>query len=252
MTNPLDLHIEKMRPQIALLESGLELPIGFFESLRAENDWSFVIKFHAVFEAALVQALTGHLGKDCLAEIFGYLDTSNGRTGKIAFARALGLLEQEECKYIVVLSVLRNNLVHKVRNVGFSFDEYFRGMNPDQLNKFVAEFSKEPVPKPETSKWKSYREGFVKFPKDMIWFIGMYILFPMFAKRQLAITRREMDRAIHELSIKHISSKKRAPVLAELLGSGFVKAGWWPFIDEYFNPRTEAKADKDSPEHPSR
>jgi hypothetical protein len=48
------------------------------------------------------------------------------------------------------------------------------------------------------------------------------------------------------------SNEKRAPVLAALLISGFMKPGWWPQPDEHFKSGAEKKSDDDSLERPGR
>jgi hypothetical protein len=89
-----------------------------------EDDWSFVIKSHAFLEAALTHLLADHLGKADLLPVFAYLETSNVRTGKLAFVKAFDLLDKGARRFIHTLSELRNDLVHEVGNVNFSFSSY--------------------------------------------------------------------------------------------------------------------------------
>ncbi len=42
------------------LERRIGLPEGFFAHLLDENDWSFIIKLHALFEAACTHMLLFH------------------------------------------------------------------------------------------------------------------------------------------------------------------------------------------------
>ena len=46
---------------ITQLERRLGLPEGFYERLVREDDWSFVIKLNALFEAACTHALANRL-----------------------------------------------------------------------------------------------------------------------------------------------------------------------------------------------
>ena len=50
-----------------------------------ENDWSFVIKLHALVEAAVAHLLTEQLSRPELSDLFAHLDISNKTTGKAAF-----------------------------------------------------------------------------------------------------------------------------------------------------------------------
>jgi hypothetical protein len=80
--------------QLGNLENEIGLPAGFCERLREEgDDWSFVIKLHALFEAALTQMLTSQLGFPELNPVIAHIDMGHRRTGKIEFAKVLGLLE---------------------------------------------------------------------------------------------------------------------------------------------------------------
>ncbi|MGU7780473.1 hypothetical protein [Burkholderia sp. PU8-34] len=194
----------------------MELPTAFFQALRAESDWSFVIKLHAVFEAVFVQALTGHLGQDCLADVFGYLEMSNVRSGKIAFARALGLVDHEGAKFLAALSTLRNDLVHKVRNVGFSFDEYVKGLNTDQLSRFTAEFTAQSAPKQETNDWNKTKDLISHRTKDVIWYVGTSLLIIMSLNRDIAISQQAIKNTNAELYEKYFKENKQPTTLADL------------------------------------
>jgi hypothetical protein len=52
------------------LESKLGLDQGFFGNLQSEDDWSFVIKLHALFEAACTHLLLFHFQELELTDIF--------------------------------------------------------------------------------------------------------------------------------------------------------------------------------------
>ncbi len=48
---------DSIKKRLSALEIDLHLPSGFVMRLLDEDDWSFVIKLHALFEAALTCAL---------------------------------------------------------------------------------------------------------------------------------------------------------------------------------------------------
>ena len=48
---------------VAELEQGIGLQNGFFIRLVAEDDWSFVIKIHALYEAAVTKLITEKVGE---------------------------------------------------------------------------------------------------------------------------------------------------------------------------------------------
>ncbi len=126
---------------IADIENQLGLPAGFLRSLYDhENDWSFVIKSHAFLEAALTHLLAEHLGKEDLLPVFAYLETSNVRTGKLAFVKAFDLLDKGARRFIHTLSELRNDLVHEVSNVSFDFTSYVSSLSDKERKDFIGAF----------------------------------------------------------------------------------------------------------------
>jgi hypothetical protein len=55
--------------------------------------------------------------------------------------KALDVFPKEHRRFISSLSELRNQLVHDLRNVNFTFSEYIQTLNPEQTDKFVQAFS---------------------------------------------------------------------------------------------------------------
>lgn len=125
---------------IRTLEDELTLPPGFIAALYQEDDWSFVIKSHALVEALLTYLLSAHLENNNVGSIFAFLDTSNPRTGKLAFAKAFGLLDEDARRFIRGLSELRNKLVHNVANVRFTFAEHVSTFNKQSRREWMRAF----------------------------------------------------------------------------------------------------------------
>jgi len=135
------------RPALQIAEDVLELESkvgvkqGFFAALLDEDDWSFVIKLHALFEAACTHLLLFHFKEPDLAEVVSRLELSNKTTGKLAFLSRLVLLGKEGRRLISTLSELRNNLVHDVRNAEFSLAEMVAKLDANELKQFAISFS---------------------------------------------------------------------------------------------------------------
>lgn len=126
--------------EVLSLEKALGLPNGFFHKLIEEDDWSFVIKLHALIEAAVTHALVHKTGVEGLLNVFSMVELSKPKTGKLAFAKALGILDRDERRFIRNLSELRNDLVHKITNVAFKFEEYVVGLDAKQRKAFCDAF----------------------------------------------------------------------------------------------------------------
>jgi len=124
------------------LESKIGVKSGFFASLLEEDDWSFVIKLHALFEAACTHLLLYHFkGEPQLADIVSRIELSGKPVGKAAILGRLGLVGKEKRRFLSSLSELRNILVHDVRNSEFSLQQYVESMTPEVLRSFAVAFS---------------------------------------------------------------------------------------------------------------
>lgn len=128
-------------PQLDELESIIGVEPGFFDRLQDEDDWSFVIKLHAVFEGIVTHLLTYHFQEKSLADLFARLELSNKTTGKIAFMKAIGWMGKDNRRYISSLSELRNALVHDVRNCSFDLKEMVSKYSEKELKAFTVTFS---------------------------------------------------------------------------------------------------------------
>jgi hypothetical protein len=123
------------------LEAKIGVRENFFKDLLLEDDWSFVIKLHALFEAACTHLLLFHFKELELTDVFARLELSNKATGKIAFLSRLGLLGKENRRLVAALSEMRNSLVHDVRNAEFSLESMVAEFDSKALKQFALAFS---------------------------------------------------------------------------------------------------------------
>jgi len=123
------------------LESKIGVRESFFQDLLNEDDWSFIIKLHALFEAACTHLLLFHFKEPTLSGIFSRLELSNKTTGKVAFLEKLELIGKDNRKLVSALSELRNTLVHDVRNAEFSLSTMIMSFSPSEIKQFAVVFS---------------------------------------------------------------------------------------------------------------
>ena len=116
------------------------LPPDFVLALAQESDWSLIIKLHAVFEAVIASLIVKQLKTPDVEKVVSHLDFNNVKSGKVAFARALGLIDSREVAFLRGLSELRNALVHDIKNVQFNLREHVRSLDDPQLKRFKSEF----------------------------------------------------------------------------------------------------------------
>lgn len=173
------------------LEEKIGLETGFFTALYDEDDWSFVIKLHALLEAACTHLLLFHFNEPELADLFARLELSGKTVGKTVFLGKLGLLGKEWRRFVSALSELRNDLVHDIRQSTFSLAQFVESLDPTAVKNFAIAFSphesvirllidlptknaEEQARTKETTSVAAMIRRASTYPKDHIW-IGAYL-----------------------------------------------------------------------------
>jgi hypothetical protein len=127
----------------AKIENELGLPTNFLWNLRHDDDWSVIIKLHALIETAVTHLLVRYFGHDELEDVFSNMELGNVRAGKVVFLSKLNCLEESQRGFIRSLSKLRNHLVHDIRNVRFSLTEHAIDKEKAPSRAWVQENSKQ-------------------------------------------------------------------------------------------------------------
>jgi hypothetical protein len=143
---------------ISKLAEKMGISMDFFPNLLKEDDWSFIIKLHALIECSCTELLLHHFKKPDLSKVISRLELSNTTTGKLALLSSLKLLQDIDKKYIISLSELRNSLVHNVRNCNFELKEMVDGFNEQQLKSFAIAFSPQATAAREPNEAAKYFE----------------------------------------------------------------------------------------------
>ena len=153
------------------------LPNTFFDDLQKGDDWSFVIKIHAIFEALVTDLIRVELGRKELADLLARIELSRRPTGKLEIAKCLGALYEKEVKFIRNLSELRNDLVHNIRNVGFDLETYVTKVDKNKVKAISEAFCykmKEQIE--ESGKKYSRLEYFRAFPRKTLYAMSQSLL----------------------------------------------------------------------------
>lgn len=171
-------------------EKRLGLPAGFYVKLLEEDDWSFVIKLNALFEGACTHALVARLRAPEIEEQIARLELADSATGKVKLLSTLGCISTEQSAFLRKLAELRNNLVHNVSRVAFSYEQHLAPMDSNQKDQFVKVFGscwKEQV---ELAERVVPRKQFVlENPKLSVWFASVEILACLYLEFELAELR---------------------------------------------------------------
>lgn len=204
--NEIDKDIDEA---VSSLEMKLQIKNGFFDSLFKEDDWSFIIKAHAIIEAAVSSLITQYLGKEELVEIFSRIELSNKSYGKIIFLKYLKLLEKEERRFISSLSEIRNKLVHNIKEIDFSLIAYVKTLQKDQKESFINSFGYCYLIEDKNGSRKvEKRDQIIKDPKRAIWLSLKYILAILSMHIDSIIYRKDTDKYRDE--IERLESESRA------------------------------------------
>lgn len=129
-----------MENDIKKLEESIGLSSGYYSRLLSEDDWSFIIKLSALFEAVTTEALSTKFGNSNIAESVSYLEYANSKSGKIVFLEKLGVISKEQFNFLKKLAELRNKLVHTITATNFSFQTHLETFDSQQQTSFVNTF----------------------------------------------------------------------------------------------------------------
>ena len=121
-------YLARVNESVTSAENYLEVPPGTISSIEQDPDFVATVKTYAVIEPMLNDLISARRP----TPIFGVLagDQSNesfqtfvaglsigGRVGKVALARSLGLLNEEQTRFIEGVARIRNRYAHNVRNM---------------------------------------------------------------------------------------------------------------------------------------
>jgi len=102
----------------------------------SEDDWSFIIKWVSVYEAALTPLIIAKIGKQELEDNIARLSIG-GANGKIAFCESLGLLDGYHRKLIRAVVELRNRYAHRVSCINMTIHDYYKSLSRDDGRRWL-------------------------------------------------------------------------------------------------------------------
>jgi len=179
---------------IGEFEKRVGLPTGFVYSLAQEDDWTFVIKIHALYETALTHILAMTFGNEKLEDALAEISMAH----KLKLASACSLFDKEDRGMLHALSNLRNKLVHSVDQVAFSFFTYLSDQNrKKQFLESFAQIWPDPIILPGDGKVE--REAFViENPRITVWLWCQRILANVYFEHERRRLQEHIDARNHE------------------------------------------------------
>lgn len=139
-------YVERVGESVTAAEQYLEIPAGTISSIPQDQDFIAVVKAYAVIEpmlndiisarsqlppfGSLVAALASPDSDDSFRSFVTGLNIG-GRVGKVALAKSMGLLKNDQIKFIERVARVRNRYAHNVRNMHRSFVDV---LNEEQIS----------------------------------------------------------------------------------------------------------------------
>jgi hypothetical protein len=122
---------------LSKVETALKLPADYIERLGEGDDWSYIIKAHALTEAYTVHAI-GRSTDPRLSGLWDRLPFS-GPASKVSVARSLGILDDSSVSFAERLSRVRNRLTHGVDHPEFNLIDYLERSAKGDLQGFASD-----------------------------------------------------------------------------------------------------------------
>lgn len=146
----------------------------FMFALVEEDDWSLVIKSHALIETLVTEVLVAKTEEIQLKNIIERLPLSDEEIGKLRIAKEYDVLTKHERRFIKRFSTLRNDLVHKFENVDFDFESYILKLDKGQKDSWRIAFTWFEQGKSVENSWS---EATLNHPKTAVWLaVFMFVL----------------------------------------------------------------------------
>jgi len=224
----------------SLEEKVLKLPTGFFgRFLKEGDDWSFIIKTHALIESGTTRLLEAVVAPTIPFEFLQSLPL-DGRNSKLRLLEMLGRLESDHVKFIKGLSRIRNLVVHDVTQVGFVLTDYLASLSTQNLHTLLSEACSL-FYFPDLFKSKGDREKqrakILAEPRFHIWRTALFYLAITSLGHDIVRAEREAGESERQLLLAEAESARR-------VAKGL--APWWnPALQAYTKPKTYKQYLKD-------
>lgn len=190
------------------LLNALESHFEFLLALLEEDDWSFVIKLHALIETVTTQAIVTAVNDARVRSVVERLPLSGDEIGKLRIAKDLDLYSKSQRTFVRRLSRLRNEIVHDVSKLKFEFIPYVKNQQPTERTAWQDAVCWFAEGKKSSSTW---REASLVKPKLAVWMSGLMLVGLTLISQHQISGQRKVDQAVSATSEK---------LLKELLSVG--------------------------------
>jgi len=178
--------------------------------LLKEDDWSLVIKTHAMLEAIVTGLIIARTNEAQLKSVVERLPLHDSQIGKLAIVKQYDLLAKGQLRFIRRASELRNELVHRLENIDFCFEQYVAAMDGNQRNAWSESLTWHSL---ETEASEAWTKAALENAKVAYWFSVFMLVTVVVLDSEALKMQEELDkmalRATRELL--HENEKPGAP-----------------------------------------
>lgn len=166
------MYLYRDQAQQLLAEFGKEMAdelkgkTDFMHSLVKEDDWSMIIKSHALVEALVTELIVAKTEEPNMKAVIERLPLSGDEISKVRIAKEYGLLTPEERMFVRRFSELRNQLVHRFENIDFDLETHVSRFEKGQREAWQMTFTWFEHGRTVENSWK---EATIGNPKVAVW-----------------------------------------------------------------------------------
>ena len=182
------------------------LPDSFLEDLLKGDDWTFILRLHALLETAITWSLEVHFQPHPIGDFLTKLNLSGKGSSKLELADQLGILDQDSNKFISGINSIRNRLAHNIRNLSFDLERYVDELSPEHRKQFVSTCCALADPKVVADTLKQGRVSNVPAPKLILWTEGILVIAMILEKTRLKQPQHGDDELSQELRQQIVDS----------------------------------------------
>lgn len=193
------MYVDKLKA-IELLEThsmsiavDLKDKVEFMRSLLEADDWSMIIKTHALIETIITELIITCTEEDKLKPLIERLPLSDEQIGKLRILKDYNLLTVSQRLFIKRFSELRNMTVHKLENINFNLEEYINTFDKNQKKSWIKTLTWYTE---ETSVQEDWGIIILHHPKIGLWFSTMMLV----SLVSLEIKKLQGSKKVRELS----------------------------------------------------
>jgi len=176
------------------IAEGLRDKMGFMLSILKADDWSMIIKAHALIETIITELIIAQTEEEKLKSLIERLPLSDEQIGKLKITKDYNLLTSEQRTFVKRFSELRNMIVHKFENINFNLEEHINSLDKNQKKSWLKTITWY-TDKDTKEKWEKIS---IEHPSIGLWFSTMMFISLTTIKIKELENSTEIDKLAYE------------------------------------------------------